>query len=70
MRLTLKQSEFIHESEIESFFRILTDPRKEVFDFHIISKDIIQLEWSPVRARGGLSRECVLRIPSVIVKGD
>ena len=25
--------------------------------------------FSPVRARG-LSRECVLRIPSVIVKGD
>ena len=44
-RLTLKQSQFIHESEVESFFRILTDPRKEVHDFHIVSKDMIQLEW-------------------------
>ena len=40
MRLTLKQSEFIHESAIESFFKILTDPRREVFHFHIIYNDI------------------------------
>ena len=37
-----------------------------------IRRILVDEYWSPVRARGGgvLSRECVLRIPSVIVKDD
>ena len=44
-RLRFKQSQFIHESEVEILFKMLTDPRKEVNDFHIVAKDMIQLEW-------------------------
>ena len=44
-RLGLKQSQFIHESEAEAFFKLLSDPTKEMHDFYIIARDIIQLEW-------------------------
>ena len=35
----------------------------------VLTLDVLRTHKPPVRARG-LSRECVLRIPSVIVKGD
>ncbi|KAK3104555.1 hypothetical protein FSP39_004928 [Pinctada imbricata] len=44
-RIRLKQSKFIHESEAENLFKTLTDPRKEIYDFHIVAKDILQLEY-------------------------
>lgn len=42
----MKQSMFIHESEAEVFFRILSDPTKTSDNFHIVSKDTVQLEWN------------------------
>lgn len=44
-RLNMKQSEFIYENEIAKFFQYLTDPKKDVRDFHIVSDDILQLEY-------------------------
>ena len=45
-RLGLKQSRFFHESEADSFFQMLSDPRKAVHDFHIVTSEMLQLEWS------------------------
>ena len=42
-RLNLKQSQFYHETE--AFFRVLSDPTKEVQNFHIVANDTIQEEW-------------------------
>ena len=44
-RLNLKQSQFDHETEADAFFRVLSDPTKEVQDFHIVANDTIQVEW-------------------------
>jgi hypothetical protein len=44
-RLNLKQSQFLHESEIDRFFQLLTDRTKQIEDFHIVSDDIVQLQW-------------------------
>ena len=44
-RLNLKQSQFLHESEIDRFFQLLTDRTKQIEDFHIASDDIVQLQW-------------------------
>jgi len=44
-RLGLRKSQFIRESEADVFFRMLSDPRKTVHDFHILTADILQLEW-------------------------
>lgn len=43
-RLNMKQTTFFTEDEAEKFFQLLSDPRKDVRDFHIISKDVIQME--------------------------
>ena len=45
-RLGMKQSRFIHESEADVFFQMLSDPRKSVHNFHILTSEMIQLEWS------------------------
>lgn len=45
-RLNMKQSMFIHESEADVFFRILSDPTKVPDNFHIFSKDTVQFEWN------------------------
>ncbi|XP_062568063.1 uncharacterized protein LOC134230308 [Saccostrea cucullata] len=45
-RLDMNQSMFIHESEAENFFQILSDPTKVPHNFHIVSRDILQLEYS------------------------
>ncbi|CAC5402766.1 unnamed protein product [Mytilus coruscus] len=37
---------FFHESEADKFFQIVSDPTKVVENFHIVSNDTIQLEWS------------------------
>ena len=44
-RPNLQQSTFIHDTEIEEFYRLLSDPSIDVQNFHIISKDIVQMEW-------------------------
>ncbi|VDI57140.1 Hypothetical predicted protein [Mytilus galloprovincialis] len=43
-RLNMRQTAFFHEHEGDKFFQLLSDPRKDVKDFHIISKDFIQIE--------------------------
>lgn len=45
-RLSLKQSLFFHDSECDKFFQILSDPTKVPHNFHIVSRDTLQLEWS------------------------
>jgi hypothetical protein len=45
-RLGMQQSVFIHESEAERFFQMLSDPTKIPHNFHIVSADMLQLEWS------------------------
>lgn len=45
-RLGMQQFMFIHESEAEKFFQILSDPTKVPHNFHIVSKDILHLEWN------------------------
>lgn len=45
-RLSMQQSTFIHESEADRFFQMLSDPTKVPHNFHIVSKDILHLEWS------------------------
>jgi hypothetical protein len=44
-RLHMKQSLFLYEHEADKFFQLLTDTRKEVRDFHVISDRIIQMEY-------------------------
>ena len=44
-RLNMKQSSFLYEHEADKFFQLLTDTRKEVRDFHVISDRIIQMEY-------------------------
>ena len=43
-RLNQKQSQFYHETEADAFFRVLSNPIKEVQNFHIVAKDTIQVE--------------------------
>jgi len=42
----MKQSQFIHESEADVIFQMLSDQRKLMHNFHIITPEIVQLEWS------------------------
>lgn len=44
-RTNMKQTSFLYEHEPDKFFQLISDPRKDVKDFHIISDDIIQLEY-------------------------
>jgi hypothetical protein len=44
-RLNMKQSSFLYEHEADKIFQLLTDTRKEVRDFHVISDRIIQMEY-------------------------
>ncbi|MCG8048774.1 MAG: DNA polymerase [Candidatus Thiodiazotropha taylori] len=44
-RLNLKQSAFFHETEVDAFFRVLSDPTKDVQNFHIVANDTMQVEW-------------------------
>ena len=41
----MKRNQFVHESDAEDFFRLLSDSTKEVCDFHIVARDMLQLEW-------------------------
>ncbi|XP_062597068.1 uncharacterized protein LOC134258520 [Saccostrea cucullata] len=44
-RLNMPQSTFFHENEADKFFQIVSDPGKELRDFHIVSKNVLQLSW-------------------------
>jgi len=45
-RLNMRQTQLFHETESDKFFQFLSDRTKDVHDFHVISDDIIQLEWT------------------------
>ena len=38
-------SEFVHESEMDTFYKLLTDRTKKLKDFHIINEEHLQLEY-------------------------
>ena len=44
-RLNMRQTEFFHKREANLFFQLFTDPLKQPFNFHILTNDMIQLEW-------------------------
>ena len=44
-RTNMRQTKFIYSSEIDQFIALLTDPTKEVIDFHIITEDILHVDW-------------------------
>jgi hypothetical protein len=44
-RLNMQQTTFYHDSEADKFFQLLSDPSKEVSNFYIVSKEIIQVTW-------------------------
>lgn len=44
-RLNMTQTSFLYETEVEKCFQLLSDPQKEITDFHIVSEDMIQLEY-------------------------
>ena len=39
------QTSFIHDSNIDEFYRLLTDPSVDIRDFHILTDDMVQMEW-------------------------
>ena len=44
-RLNVRQTEFFHESQAYLFFQLFTDPVKRPVNFHILTNDMIQIEW-------------------------
>ena len=44
-RLNMKQTNFFHEEEVNEFFKTFTDPMKQPQNFHILTDDILQMEW-------------------------
>ncbi len=45
-RLNMRQTKFFHETEVDEFFQTLSDQTKDVLNFHIVSDDTIQIEWT------------------------
>ena len=43
--LAKTQTSFFYDNEAEKFMQMVTNPEKEVYNFHIIADDIIQVEW-------------------------
>ncbi|CAC5406995.1 unnamed protein product [Mytilus coruscus] len=43
-RLNMKQTTFFTENEADKFFQLLSDPKKDVRDFHIINKNTVKTE--------------------------
>lgn len=44
-RANMKQTSYLYDHEPDNFFQLIADPRKDVHDFHIITDNIIQLEY-------------------------
>ena len=42
--LNLKQSQLFHKTEVDVFSKVLSDPTKEVQNFHIVANDTNQVE--------------------------
>ena len=41
----MRQTEFFHEMEANLFFQLFSDPMKQPLNFHILTNDMIQIEW-------------------------
>ena len=41
----LKQNTYFHESKEDQFFQMIADSTKKVTNFHVISKDMLIMEW-------------------------
>lgn len=48
-RLTMPQTTFFHDSEADKFFQLLADPSKVVSNFHIVTKEKIQVDWQQTK---------------------
>ena len=44
-RLNMRQTEFFHESQANLFFQLFADPMKRPVNFHILTNNMIQIEW-------------------------
>ncbi len=44
-RLNMRQTEFFHELQANLFFQLFSDPTKQPLNFHLISDDMVQVEW-------------------------
>ncbi|XP_052760046.1 uncharacterized protein LOC128202914 [Mya arenaria] len=44
--LNMRQTVFFHQSEVDKFFQIFTDPMKQPQNFHIVAEDTLQMEWT------------------------
>jgi hypothetical protein len=44
-RLNMRQTAMFHETEVNQFFQLFSDSMKQPHNFHIISDDMIQIEW-------------------------
>jgi len=45
-RLNMRQTEILHESQANLFFQLLSDPTKQPLNFHILTNDMLQMEWT------------------------
>lgn len=48
-RLTMPKTTFFHDSEADKFFQLLADPSKVVSNFHIVTKEMIQVDWQQTK---------------------
>ena len=46
MRLNMKQTEFLHDTEAEIFFQRVSDPSLKLEDFHIINEHLIEIDYT------------------------
>nr|XP_022305881.1 uncharacterized protein LOC111112600 [Crassostrea virginica] len=53
-RHNMSQTSFFHDREADRFFQLLSDPAKDVKNFHIASSEVIQVEW---QQKGMTTRE-------------
>lgn len=44
--LNMPQTEYFHETEADNFFKCISDPKRNVKDFFIVTKDIIQITYN------------------------
>ena len=44
-RLNMRQTQIYHESQANFFSQVFSDPTKEPVNFHILSNNMIQIEW-------------------------
>ena len=44
-RLNQGTCQYFHQSEMDSFFKIVSDPTKRITNFHIVNDDNLQLEY-------------------------